>query len=223
MRRPETGASAHADVNGVPCREKPIATITETGYEQGTEVSYCLNQRDEIVSVSDSWLGFAVANDAPELTPERVRNQPLWDFVADPTTTHLYEQMLARVRRGEVVRFNFRCDSPCLRRLLEMTIRLRPDRLVEFATRALRVEERPPVTLLARSVPRSERRLGACGWCSRIKVDEDRWVGAETVVRELRLFEQERLPQLAHGICVACLAAVRKDLERETDGTSSAH
>jgi hypothetical protein len=197
-------------VNG----KEPITTMTETGHEQGKELSYCVNQRDEIASVSDSWLDFAVANDAPELTPERVRNRSLWDFVADPTTAHLYEQMLARARRGEVVRFNFRCDSPSLRRLMEMTISLRPDRLVEFTSRELRVEERSPVMLLARSAPRSERRLGACGWCSRIKLDEDRWVGAETVVRELRLFEQERLPQLAQGICVTCLAAVRKDLER---------
>jgi hypothetical protein len=72
--------------------------------------------------------------------------------------------------------------------------------------------------LLARSAPRSERRLGACGWCSRIKLGEDRWVGAETVVSELKLFEQERLPQLAHGICAACLAAVRRDLERGPGG-----
>lgn len=192
--------------------------MTETGYAQASEVSYRLDQRDEVVWVSESWLGFAVANDAPELTPERVRNQSLWNFVADPTTAHLYGQILAHVRRDEVVRFSFRCDSPSLLRLMEMTIRLKPDRLVEFATRALRVEERKPIMLLARSAPRSERRLGACGWCSRIKLGEDRWVGAETVVSELKLFEQERLPQLAHGICVTCLAAVRRDLERGPGG-----
>jgi hypothetical protein len=104
-----------------------------------------------------------------------------------------------------------------------MTIRPRPDRLVEFTTRELHVETRYPLLLLARSALRSERRLGACGWCSRIKLGEDRWVEAETVVRELRLFEEERLPQLAHGICVTCLAAVRRDLERGTDSTTIAH
>lgn len=192
--------------------------MIETGFAESTAVSYRLDQRDDIVWVSDSWLPFAVANDAPELTPERVRARSLWDFVADPTTAHLYEQILARVRRDDVARFNFRCDSPRQRRLMEMTIRLNPDRLVEFATRVLQVEERSPVALLARSAVRSERRLGACGWCSRIKLDEDRWVSAEIVVRELRLFEQERVPQLAHGICAACLAAVRRDLERRPDG-----
>jgi hypothetical protein len=197
--------------------------MMETGFEQRGAVSYCVTQRDEIAWVSDSWLAFAVANEAPELTPERISNRSLWDFVADPTTAHLYEQILARVRRNELVRFNFRCDSPSLRRLMEMKIRLRPDRLVEFATRVLRVEERSPVMLLSRSSPRSERRLGACGWCSRIKLDEERWVGAETVVRELRLFEQERLPQLAHGICVTCLAAIRRDLERSSGEDAPGH
>jgi hypothetical protein len=192
--------------------------MIQTGFEESAAVSYRLNQGDEIVWVSDSWLGFALANEAPELTVERVRNKSLWDFVADPTTAHLYGQILSRVRRDEVVHFNFRCDSPSRRRLMEMTIRLQPDRLVELATRLLRVEERSPVVLLARSAPRSERRLAACGWCSRIKLDEDRWVSAEIVVRELRLFEHERVPQLAHGICVACLAAVRRDLERDPDG-----
>jgi hypothetical protein len=188
--------------------------MTDTRLDQNAGVTYCIDQRDEIASVSESWLPCAAANDAPELTPERVRNRLLWDFIADPTTAHLYEQMLARVRRDEVVRFTFRCDSPDLRRLMEMKIQLRKDRLVEFTTRELDVERRPPVRLLARATPRSTERLGACGWCSRIKLDEDRWVGAETVVQQLRLFEQERLPQLAPGICVQCLAAVRKDLEK---------
>jgi hypothetical protein len=194
--------------------------MIQSGFEENAAVSYHLDQRDEIAWVSDSWHAFAVANDAPELAPERVRGRSLWDFIADPTTAHLYEQILARVRRDEAVRFNFRCDSPTQRRMMEMTIRLRSDRLVEFATLLLQVEERSPVMLLARSAPRSERRLGACGWCSRIKLDEDRWVSAEIVVRELRLFEQERVPQLAHGICVACLAAVRRDLERSPHDTA---
>jgi hypothetical protein len=192
--------------------------MSRTGADEHAAVSYRLNQRDEIVWVSDSWLAFAVENEAPELAPERVRDRSLWNFVADPTTAHLYGQMVARVRRDELVRFKFRCDSPSLRRLMEMEIRLTPEGLVEFVTRLLRVEERDPVILLARTAPRSERRLGACGWCSRIKVDQDRWESAEVVVRELRLFEQERVPQLAHGICVACLAALRRDLHGGPEG-----
>jgi hypothetical protein len=186
--------------------------MADAGSQQDAGVSYCVNERDEIAWVSDSWVAAAVANDAPELTPERVRNRSMWDFIADPTTRHLYEQILARVRRDQVMRFTFRCDSPALRRLMEMMIRRREDGLVEFASRELHVEKRPHVSLIARSTPRSEQRLGACGWCNRIKLDRDRWVEAEIVVKELRLFEKARLPQLAPGICVACLAAVRRDL-----------
>ena len=61
-------------------------------------ISYQLNELDEIVSVSKGWTRFALANDAPDLVPEKVLNRPLWDFITDLTTEQLYRQILKRVR-----------------------------------------------------------------------------------------------------------------------------
>lgn len=167
-------------------------------------IRYRIDANDVIVSVDNSWHRFAEANDGAELTGDHVLGRLLWDFVADDTTCQLYQQMLVGVRRGQPVQFTLRCDAPSCRRLLEMTIRPEQDGTVEFATRALKVEERDSVPLLARETARSGDWLHICAWCNRINLDNDDWVEVEEAAARLRLFELRLMPQLTHGICPRC-------------------
>ncbi len=95
-----------------------------------------------------------------------------------------------------------------------MTISARPEGAVEFETHALRVEDREPVPLLARSTTRSTDLLRACAWCNRINVGSgsDPWVEVEDATERLLLFERDRMPQLTHGICEACLESMTRTL-----------
>src|SRR5262249_40724309 len=112
---------------------------------------------------------------------------------------------------GRTLRFEFRCDSPSCTRLLEMGVSLVEPGVVEFRTRLLREEPRPPAALLAPDFPRSTELLRVCSWCKRI---DARGEGAEVeeAVARLRLFAPPRLPQLTHGICEGCYARMQRML-----------
>jgi len=167
-------------------------------------IVYRLNGEDEIVYVNAEWAKFALSNDASDLLPERVLNRPLWDFVSDETTVHLYRQLLQLARAGQPARFNFRCDSPECRRLMEMTVSGLIGGEVQFETRVLREDERTRQGLLDRYSPRASKMLRICGWCKRMNLDGESWGEIEEAVTSLRLFEYHALPMLTHGMCEAC-------------------
>src|ERR1051325_5476429 len=103
----------------------------------GADILYRLNAQDEIVYVNVEWSKFAAANDAPDLLAEHVLNRPLWDFICDETTEHLYREVVGRARAGQTTRFNFRCDAPASRRLMEMNVEGMDGGAVQFETKTL--------------------------------------------------------------------------------------
>lgn len=167
------------------------------------DIVYRINQRDEIVSVSDSWDPFATANAGNQVTSREVVGRPLWDFVTDPSTREIYRQVLARIRRGSTVQYTFRCDSPECRRLLEMTVTGTGNGGVEFRSRTLALEERSPQPLVGAATTDANDLLRLCGWCKRVDAHGD-WLDVEEAVAALRLLERSALPQITHGICPAC-------------------
>jgi hypothetical protein len=73
-------------------------------------------------------------------------------------------------------------------------------------------EPRQPVDLLDGGPPRtSERIVTLCGWCKAARRPEGGWDEVEQLVASARLFEKDRLPQISHGICPDCEAAVRAE------------
>jgi hypothetical protein len=125
-------------------------------------------------------------------------------YIQDATTVHLYRRLFQRVlRTGRPVVFPFRCDSPEVRRFLEMEIRPGPLSGLQLHTRVLRVEPRAPSPLLERGVRRGGALLRMCSWCKAVDV-EGRWCEVEQAVIALRLFEREVLPAITHGICPGC-------------------
>jgi hypothetical protein len=134
-------------------------------------VVYRVNARDELTFLNAEWGRFAAANGGDALTPERVLGRPLWGFVADLATGQLYRDLLARVRAGRPARFPFRCDSPGVRRRMEMEVLPAGGGAVEFHAHTLAEAPRPPQPLLDPAVPRTDELLRSCGWCRRIDVE----------------------------------------------------
>jgi len=106
-------------------------------------ILYRINIRDEIVFVNDEWSQFAIANDALDLLPDKVLNQSIWNFITHSTTEFLYREILKKVRTGQIMKFNIRCDSPDMRRIAAITISSpNNDGEVQFAARTLWTERR---------------------------------------------------------------------------------
>ena len=179
-------------------------------------ILYRINNQDEIVFVSENWDCFALNNDAPHLTSKDVTGKSLWSFVTDVTTEQLYREIIRKARTGQTMRFNFRCDSPELCRAMEMIITVSVEGDVQFETQTLGIEERPSQMILKSGLPRGKHMLSICGWCKKILTGENVWEEIEKAVSYLRLFEDKsRLPQLTHGICIACFQEMSAKLQEK--------
>jgi hypothetical protein len=147
---------------------------------------------------------FAQANGAPGLA-EAATGISLWSAVAGDETSLLWRELIARVRADVDVSIPYRCDSPGLRRQLQMQLTSLPDGGVEFVSTFSSADERDPVALLASRYGTGEP-IRACSWCRRI--DAGGYVEIEEAVARLGLLEQELGP-ISHALCSACAVVVR--------------
>jgi hypothetical protein len=178
-----------------------------------SDLLYHLNAWDEISSVNEEWLSFARANDGEPLLPPGILGRPLWDFIGDLETEHIYRLLHRRVRtQGAPVGLSFRCDGPERRRLLELSISAGPDQGLIYRVRTVRQEDRKPVPLLDPHGPRTERFVTICGWCKRVAAPPRGWLEVEEAVAALSLFAEPHPPQLTHGICEECSQSLHQAL-----------
>ncbi|MBM3821916.1 MAG: hypothetical protein FJ404_03330 [Verrucomicrobia bacterium] len=175
------------------------------------DIVYRVNAADKICFTNKQYDEFAAANEGNAALTAAVLHRPIWDFISDPTTRHLYEKVIERVRDDRSIRFSFRCDSPACRRKLELTVVSVEDGGVEFRTRTISEETRATQALLQHRAGPSESLLRMCAWCNAIEVDGV-WVEVEEAARRLRLFEHSYLPTLTHGMCEPCFMRIKKTL-----------
>jgi hypothetical protein len=181
-----------------------------------SDLLYHLNASDEISSVNEEWLRFAQANDGQSLLSPQILGRPLWDFIGDLETQHIYRLLHRRVRAGGgPVQFSFRCDGPECRRLLELSISLGVEQELIYRVRTVSEEHRSPVPLLDPLLRRSERFVTMCGWCKRVAAPPHGWLEVEDAVAALSLFAEPRPPQLTHGICGECSQSLDQTLGGE--------
>ena len=167
-------------------------------------VEYHLDADDRFVWVNDAWRFFADANDAPLETREPLR-RPIWDFVTNPETRHLYMAMFGKVRQwGQPIAVEFRCDAPTWRRAMTLTMSRRGPSGLVLHVEALTLDPREPVALLDARAARDTRMLTMCSWCKKVALEQHRWVEVEVAVNELALFRAPALPGLTHGLCPPC-------------------
>jgi hypothetical protein len=177
-------------------------------------VIYQLDADDVIVWTNDAFRDFAVENQAASLVG--CRGKCLWPFIFDWDTRSIYQLLVDRVRRtSRSARFSFRCDSPCLRRYMEMEIALTKDtNRVEFRCQVNREEVRDAVPLLPQSADVARDDLvKMCSWCLRIQYTATRWLEVEDAVEEMKLFEVDEPPLITHGICSDCFVELAKSLK----------
>ena len=164
------------------------------------DLLYELNARDEISSVNEEWLPFALANGGEPLDPVQIMGRLVWDFISDVETQHIYRLLHRRVRAGGApVRLCFRCDAPARRRLLDLEISAGPERRLIYRVRTLREQERQPVALLEPYPPRSEHFVTICAWCERVAVPAHGWLEIEAAIAALPALAEARPPQLTHA------------------------
>jgi hypothetical protein len=164
---------------------------------------YEVDSDGRIVSVGAGWDTFAVSNGAPQLAADAVIGRPLSEFMVGASTAHLYDALRLRIREGRRVVLPFRCDGPAVRRSMELFMEPAPNGHVRYEAVLRSSSERLPVALLDVETPRDTSLVTLCAWCRRIEVGV-RWLEVEEGIRELRLFDVEKVPRITHGICPDC-------------------
>ncbi len=138
--------------------------------------------------------------------PSALYGVPLLSFISEPTTRHLYDILLDRVRAEQIViRVPLRCDSPTLRRWLELEMAPRPADGVAFTSRELRTEARDPVIAFDRPASSAAPLVRMCSWCKKVETQRATWLEVEQAVPQLGLFAVSEVPGITHGICPECV------------------
>ncbi len=175
----------------------------ETTASTAGDCVYRIDASDRISFVDARFHVFAHDNDWLDSRAQLLLGSCLWDHISDRRTQQIYRDLVAKVRRTDLpVTVPLRCDTPELRRFLELRIRHLGGGTVEFASSVLRLEPRPPVRLLVAVVPRSEKLIVMCSWCKRMATPE--WLEVEAAIAKLNLFDAAVFPAITHGICEEC-------------------
>ncbi|MFH1059913.1 MAG: PAS domain-containing protein [Pseudomonadota bacterium] len=178
-----------------------------------------------IVAVDAAWIAFAQRNWRPDFKPALVLGRPLEDFIDGLDTQAVHRLAAARVRvRGRGFTLPFRCDSPDLRRFMEMTITPLADGGLEYSCLLLREEVRAPVPFRPCGPCAVERKLKACSICLRLERPAwgllrgqkpapagdaaGTWLEAEQVLPLVAALEEGYFPPLTYAVCPDCRRAL---------------
>jgi hypothetical protein len=173
-------------------------------------VDYRLDPDDRITFLGGSWNEFARSNGAPNLVDDPL-GRSVWDYVAGAETAFLWGEVLRRAREtNAVLMFPFRCDSPRERRFLMMAVQAVGDGAVELVSETQRVEARVAADWLESTVRRGAWMISSCSWCRKFEV-EGEWVEVEEAVAHFDSFAGNA-PEITHGVCPTCAAALRAEL-----------
>lgn len=179
----------------------------------GVEYTLCryrVDPSDRLVWVDDIWLAFARENGAVDLTEDKVCGRSLWDFVSDEVTREVYLDIHARVRlTGSSMVLPFRCDSPSVRRQMQLTITGEQSGHIMYDSLLLKAESRRWLGALESKRPRSDVILRMCSCCKRVLTEPMGWLDLEDAYVTLRIFEAPEAPQLQYTVCPECPEAVQ--------------
>lgn len=196
-----------------------LHTTVGQGNRLFSDLVYRLDRRDEIVWVNERWDPFAQENQGELLLAPGLLGRPLWEFISDMETRHIYRLLHHRVRSdGAPIGLSFRCDAPARRRLLGLNISLLPDEGLEYCVWTIEEVERDPVPLLDPHRFRSKEFVTMCGWCKRVHGGAAGWLEVEDAIEALSLFAEPLPPQVTHGVCEDCNRSLRRTTAGDTAG-----
>lgn len=172
----------------------------------GTVVEYAIDRDDVVVAVGADWAEFARENEAHELACAPT-GRTVWDAIGDESLRDLWRSAVAKVRSSATpMTLPFRCDGPNARRWFEMTLTPLDDGAVGFRSELVFEMARPELAVLLRHVERDEAAgvVEICTWCASGN-DGGVWRPVEELLAHQRLLEADPPPDVAHGICPACV------------------
>lgn len=161
---------------------------------------YWIDKKMKIVSISGPWDEFAEKNNGPDIVSEKVRGKHVWEFITGDTTRMWFDALiqLARVKRVPIER-PYRCDSPRLKRYMNMTITPEDSGLLRIEHTLISTQElQTPVNFTFAREKNTEPIHTRCSVCGRVK-NSQLW--QETADRGE---EEEINMNVTYAVCPDC-------------------
>ncbi len=166
---------------------------------------YSVDKDDRIASVDEWWLAFARENGAAQLDRASILGRQLWEFISDQPTRSLYQEIHSHVRAtGNAIDVPFRCDSPMLQRFMQLRITRHTGQQLLYESRLIRVVPQKRLAVLDPKRDRAESFLTICSMCKRSLIEPDGWLDLQSISLQLRMFDQQKVPQLRYTLCPQC-------------------
>lgn len=172
-------------------------------------LEYWIDGEDRILAVNEAYVADIhehgpTCDDPAEHVHERLIGRVLWDVL--PQAAEWYRPLVHLARaEAKAIAFAFRCDTPSLRRLMEMRIIAHDDGIVRFVSTLIGQQPRHAVALLQEGIPRGTMLVSMCSWCKRVRAGAT-WLEVEQALGRLGVSEAEPMPAVSHGICQSCKA-----------------
>jgi len=140
---------------------------------------YWLNSEDAIIAVGSTWDTFAGENEGPGVVSGLIVGRSLWEFISgDPTRMWLSSILtLARIR-DETVSRPYRCDSPTVKRFMNLEIKKGADGSLHLVHSLVRVEAMSVPCRVNPSPSAGKKMMQRCSVCNRFNTAKG-WMEAE--------------------------------------------
>lgn len=173
-----------------------------------TRTDFILDFDNLIVEVGGDWDRFAIENDAPELSGERIIGRSIFDFVSGNVTRQFFVALLQIVRAGRPeIELEYRCDSPELRRYMHMRVSCVEGGRVRFQNSVIRTEPRDRTVSIMTARHRTRDTHVRCSMCNQIKIAGN-WVEPDHI-DDVQLICSEDMAVI-YGICKSCDEELQK-------------
>lgn len=170
-------------------------------------LSYSLDRSDTIVAVSGKWDDFARDNDGEKILSGQIIGRKLDQFIIGDDTRMFVRTLLmsARTLCRPIYR-PYRCDSPKLKRFMEMTVLPQAEGAVEVIHRELYSE---PIfyniPIVAAPASAGWAFLKRCSLCNRVQA-QGMWSEIDEAIEANRLLVTAPSLKVIYGVCPDCLA-----------------
>jgi len=173
-------------------------------------ITYRLDHRDTIVEVSQTWNHFALSNNATEKTlAKAVIGCTVFSFILGDPTRMYFQALLQQARiLGRSLARNYRCDSPELKRYMEMRLTPEPEGIVRLDHTIQRVEPLKPSLSFQPASRVTSETIGRCSVCARLTTGL-RWVQPEEVLKQGQFPRDGAIP-VRYLVCPDCVTSSLK-------------
>ncbi len=170
-------------------------------------IEYQIDEKNNIIFVNEEWDRFAMDNYGEGITSDKIIGKNLFDFIANITVKQIYLDLIAKVRKGNELLIDFRCDATTCKRFLQLTMKIENRNIVKFTSKAKEILSQDYLNILAPTIIRSKELISMCSWCKKIKVETE-WEELEHAINKYNLLNQMLPPSLTHTKCEECYEQV---------------